>query len=239
MSSRIPNPRNRSTNQRNASILARRSRQRSPLGKRSRGTFDRGPEPFTPPEDWHEPLDSSRGDYRIVVQDPGPGYRHVVTPEEIRQRLSELPLWMTEPIQVIQLSRMTLKKQRFPCYGMQWGTTLYLYPIETNLVEHFPRPPKPAERNETRMFGGRWQREPAGGGWRLIWTEATIKDFYLNNILIHELGHLLDDRNSNYADRERFAEWFAIEHGYKPSRRKELAQRAARKIVRRHHSRQA
>ena len=32
--------------------------------------------------------------------------------------------------------------------------------------------------------------------WKLIWTEQSIKDFYLNNILIHELGHLLDDRNS-------------------------------------------
>ena len=44
------------------------------------------------------------------------------------------------------------------------------------------------------MFGGRWVEEP-GDVWKLVWTEA-VKDFYLNNILIHELGHLLDDRNS-------------------------------------------
>jgi hypothetical protein len=203
------------------------------LGKRSRGTFDRGKEPFTPPEDWHEPCEANRLGYRVIVQQPGPGYHHVVTPEEIRARLAELPAWMLEPLQVVQLSRMTQKKQQFPCYGMQWGNALYLYPIETDLVEHFTRPPKPNERNEARMYGGRWEREC--GSWNLVWTEATIKDFYLNNILIHELGHLLDDRNGGYIDRERFAEWFAIHHGYKPSRRKELAARAARKIVRRHH----
>ena len=70
--------------------------------------------------------------------------------------------------------------------------------------------------------------------WRLIWTEQAIRDFYLNNVLIHELGHILDDRNNSNRDRERFAEWFALEVGYKGSRQ-ELAQRTVNKyVVRRH-----
>ena len=36
--------------------------------------------PFAPPEDWHEPLEDPSG-YKIVVQTPGEGYRHVVTPD--------------------------------------------------------------------------------------------------------------------------------------------------------------
>ena len=72
---------------------------------------------------------------------------------------------------------------------------------------------EPAE-NYAKMYGGRW-REPSQGVWTLHWPEDAIQDFYLNNILIHELGHLLDDRNSSYIDRERYAEWFAIEHGYR------------------------
>ena len=111
---------------------------------------------------------------------------------------------------------------------------LYLYPIETELVEYYVRPPRPAQKTEARMFGGRWL-QGSGSDWKLVWTERTIKDFYLNNILIHELGHLLDDRNTSYVDRERFAEWFAIEYGYKPSRRSDSAKRAAKKVVRRHH----
>ncbi len=143
-----------------------------------------------------------------------------------------LPDGMLEPLEIVQLSRMTRKKQTFPCYGMQWGCALYLYPIEETLVEYFGRPPKPAEKLDAQMYGGRWTQ--SGSQWQLVWTEATIRDYYLNNVLIHELGHLLDQRNSSYADRERYAEWFAIQHGYKASRRAELASRAARKIVRRH-----
>jgi hypothetical protein len=69
--------------------------------------------------------------------------------------------------------------------------------------------------------------------WKLVWTEQAVKDFYLNNILIHELGHLLDDRNSRSVDRERYAEWFALEYGYKPTHR---SRSPVKKLVtRRHH----
>jgi predicted Zn-dependent protease len=54
----------------------------------------------------------------------------------------------------------------------------------------------------------------------------------LNNILIHELGHLLDRHNTTFTDRERYAEWFAIHFGYKPSRRATASGQPAR---RRHH----
>jgi hypothetical protein len=118
---------------------------------------------------------------------------------------------------------------------MQWGSSLYLYPLEENLVECFHRPPRPDELREAKMFGGRWvHRSP--NRWDLIWTEKAIRDFYLNNVLIHELGHLLDDRNTGYIDRERFAEAFAIRMGYKPTRntkRRRCPQKAVRK---RHHA---
>ena len=80
------------------------------------------------------------------------------------------------------------------------------------------------------MYGGRWEQESCGW-WKLVWTEQALKDFYLNNILIHELGHLLDERNTRSIDRERFAEWFAIQYGYRPTRRF-LAPQA---VVARHH----
>ena len=189
-----------------------------------------------PPEDWYEPADDhQRVPHQIIVKPPGRGYRHVVTPAEIRQRLSQLPPAMLRPLEVIQLSSMTRKKRTFPCYGMQWGASVYLYPIEEELVEHFDRPPKPAIYNEARMFGGRWQHL-SGGEWRLVWTEDSLRDFYLNNILIHELGHLLDSRNGSETDRERFAEWFAIRHGYQASERMQLARAGRRPVRRRHHA---
>ena len=56
------------------------------------------------------------------------------------------------------------------------------------------------------------------GEWTLTWTPENLKDFYLNNVLIHEIGHVLDKRNTRTADRERYANWFAIEYGYRASR---------------------
>jgi len=187
--------------------------------------------PFAPPEDWHET--TNRDGYRIVKQAPGPGFRHIVTPDQIRARLARVPSPFLEQLEIIQLSRMTRKKQRFPCYGMQWGNALYLYPLEESLVEQFDRPPRPSLMNEARMFGGQWD-EPAPGLWTLTWSEQAAQDFYLNNILIHELGHLVDGRNTSYVDRERYAEWFAIEYGYLASGG--TAMRQPRQVVRRHHA---
>ncbi len=199
-------------------VLPRRHRNLVALGKRARGNPDPLRNSCIPPEDWHEPTGSKSHGYRTIAQAPGEGYLHVVTKNQVRERLAQLPPHLIETLEVVQLSRMTRKKRAFPCYGMQWGTAIYLYPVETTLVEHYSRPPLPAVHNEARLFGGVW--EPAGGSaWKLIWTKPALEDFYLNNVLIHELGHVLDLRNTSYRDRERFAEWFAIEHGYKPTRR--------------------
>jgi hypothetical protein len=214
---------------------ARSARKFVTLGKRARigSAALRGP--YLPPEQWHEPAQQVAGRFSVVIQPPGIGFRHVVTEEDVRRRLAQLPPWMIKPLQVVQLSQMTRKKRCSPCYGMQWGSAIYLYPIEESLIESFGQPPKPAQRIEASMFGARWTCE--GRRWQLIWTEEAIRDFYLNNVLIHELGHILDSRNSSHRDRERYAEWFALEMGYKASRRQELAQRALGKYVVQRHGR--
>lgn len=201
----------------NALVRGKNSRRGTRSSKRARGVPRNLQLPFVPPENWHEPRENA-ADYRIIVQRPGDGHRHILTPQEVRDRLNQLPQQFVEPLEVVQFSRMTRKKLSFPCYGMQWGPTIYLYPVEETFVERFKSPPKPAQLTEARMFGGSWEQD-GPTSWKLVWTEAALKDFYLNNILIHELGHLLDNRNTRSVDRERYAEWFALEYGYKPTRR--------------------
>lgn len=181
---------------------------------------------FDAPELWHEPRSRDeeqasireRSSLEVLVQPAGQGYIHPVTPDEVRERVLQLPVQYQANLDVVQLSRMTRKRRLFPCYGLQWGTAVYLYPIEQSLEELYVRAPKPAQRIESEMFGGRWVQD--GKLWRLIWTESTIKDFYLNNVLIHEIGHINDQRNTSFRKRERFADWFAIEFGYRASRRR-------------------
>lgn len=211
---------------------ASRLRMGVALGKRCRGGDLRQQTDHQPPEKWYEPQGTSAGKYRIVVQPPGDGYVHVLSPSDIRQRLAQLPAVFLQNLEVVQLSQMTRKKRSFPCYGMQWGTTIYLYPIEESLVEYYGRPPRPAELREAAMYGANWVQE-SPHTWALCWTWPAIRDYYLNNVLIHELGHIVDGRNRNYLDRERYAEWFAIEYGYKPSRASMVSQ-ALRRVTRRH-----
>lgn len=172
--------------------------------------------PFAPPERWHEPREAGTP-YRFLHEPAGEGYRHVLTPDDVRARLAQLPPEFVAPLELVHFARMTQKKASAPCYGMQWGATIYLYPIEANLVETYRRPPTPSQRVEARMYGACWLQISANT-WHLRWDESSIRDFYLNNILIHELGHLLDRRNSRNQDRERYAEWFAVHYGYLPTR---------------------
>jgi hypothetical protein len=201
----------------NAIAIAKKARRGGVMvNKRARGAQRNQKLPFVPPENWYEAREDG-GAYRIIIQPPGEGFRHVLTPDDVRSRLDQLPAHFLDSLEVVQFSRMTRKKQSFPCYGMQWGTSLYLYPIEQSLIEYYTWPPTPNQMNEARMYGGRWEQE-SRHAWKLVWTEAAVRDFYLNNILIHELGHLVDSRNTRYIDRERYAEWFAVEYGYRPSR---------------------
>jgi hypothetical protein len=176
---------------------------------------------FDAPEVWHEPLPgetkgSSSTSLKVVVQPSGTGYIHPITPDDVRERVLQLPEQFQEKLEVVQFSRMTRKRRLFPCYGLQWGSAVYLYPIEASLEELYVRAPRPAQRIESEMYGGRWVQD--GNLWRLIWTASTIRDFYLNNVLIHEIGHINDDRNTSFRKREQFADWFAIEYGYRASR---------------------
>ncbi len=181
---------------------------------RQRFNGDGYSESFGAPEVWHEP--TGRGRIRYITEPPGPGYIHPVTAAEVADRIAQLPPRCRANLEVVQFSRMTRKRSLFPCYGMQWGAAVYLYPIEETLVEVYGRSPHPEQVIEARMFGGKW--EEVDGQWRLVWTEQTIRDFYLNNVLIHEIGHSIDNRNSSFLDRERYANWFAVEYGYRVSR---------------------
>jgi hypothetical protein len=205
------------------------------LSKRLRSGERNQQLPFVPPENWHEPRETV-GRYRMIVQTPGVGFRHVLTPEDVRERLSRLPERFLAPLEVVQFSHMTRKKQSFPCYGMQWGSAIYLYPIEESLTEQYSLPPKPSQIIEARQYGGKW-RQTGPDQWQLEWTLEALRDFYLNNVLIHELGHLLDDRNSRHVERERYAEWFAMRWGYPHSRAR--AEVRPRSVQRRHHRRSA
>jgi hypothetical protein len=192
-----------------------RSRSIRPaVAHRQRGSFNSRSAHFTAPETWYEPRGLT--EIKYVVHAPGKDYIHPITVEDVRNRIAMLPAQLTKGLEVVQFSAMTRKRQLFPLYGMQWGSNIYLYPIESSLTETYYQPPTPQQLIEAKMFGGKW--EQVTEGWTLSWSLSAIRDFYLNNVLIHEIGHVHDSRNTNSAARERYANWFATEYGFRASR---------------------
>src|SRR5437764_11192765 len=82
---------------------ARSKRKSVTLGKRERISSAALRGPYLPPERWYEPRHRNTGRYAVVVQSPGQGYRHVVTEDDVRRRLAQLPTWMVRPLEVVQL----------------------------------------------------------------------------------------------------------------------------------------
>src|SRR5687767_996746 len=80
---------------------ARSGRRLVTLGKRARigSAALRGP--YLPPEHWYEPQEQVAGRFSVVIQPAGVGFRHVVTEDQVRERLARLPEWMTRPLQVV------------------------------------------------------------------------------------------------------------------------------------------
>ena len=84
---------------------ARSKRRAVTMGKRARisSAVLRGP--YLPPEDWYEPRETAtKGNFRIVKHAAGPGFRHVLSEADVRQRLAQLPAWMIETLEVVHLT---------------------------------------------------------------------------------------------------------------------------------------
>jgi len=190
---------------------------------------------YSPPETWFEPREVRDTPPRVITEAPGKGYVHAVTAAEITIFLSRLPPAVLESIfaavDVIKLSGRTRKNSAQNIYGLQWGSAVYMYPFPESLTEIYVRPPRVETRIETERYGGRWSPLP-GGFFELRWTPKSLRDYYLCEILMHEIGHGLDTKNVSFNARERFANAFATEYGYLPW--KEAHQ--ARRISKRHHS---
>ena len=89
------------TPQHNTVAAAKTARRKGVLvNKRSRGSQN-VQLPFIPPEDWHEPTGAGDG-YKVIVQQPGDGFRHILTPTDIRNPIR--PMQKPCPLMAIRSS---------------------------------------------------------------------------------------------------------------------------------------
>lgn len=151
------------------------------------------------------------GRLHLRCEQAGPGYMHPLSKDDIRQRLGQLPKELLRNLHTVYLPRMTRKRKSLDCYGLQCGGVIYLYPVREDLKEILAKPLTPAHKIELDRAGA---IVTDGGKETVIqWTKDSIRNLYANNILIHELGHTLDEKNTTEKDRERYAEEFVIKWG--------------------------
>ncbi|MCL2623681.1 MAG: hypothetical protein FWD31_08460 [Planctomycetaceae bacterium] len=105
------------------------------------------------------------------------------------------------------------KMFRYGAY-CEWGwIALTAYPRRMMTLDH-DGPIQPHHQHEyQRTFTKTWQE---GDKWYVKFDEESLKRFYLQDVLIHEIGHHVDwCRRKHWRDvTEEFAEWFAREYGF-------------------------
>lgn len=157
------------------------------------------------------------GEIAILTEKPRADFVSLITERDIRRRLApnRFPSKYLSRVSVIVIAAGNKRRARYHAWGMQWGSTIYLYPVPResmqNLNWELDRAMTPREQQEARKCGAIIR----DSGRAIHWTVDTLRRFYLENILIHEIGHCVDYWNHRAVDRERFAEHFADRFGFR------------------------
>ena len=140
-----------------------------------------------------------------------------VTAKEVQTVLCQIPTLFLDNLKAVFLLGGTRKQEKafhLYQYGGYWQQCIFLnaYP-KSKMHLTYKKWPHPAIIEEYRRAGVHIVRKRRV--MTLTFSPQSLKTFYLRDTLFHELGHHLDTRNIRQVERERFAEWFAMEYGYR------------------------
>ncbi len=144
---------------------------------------------------------------RYIVDPPPKGYVYPCSIEDIRKKLEELPASMLRNITVIHLCNQVKMNADVDAH-IYGDSHIRIYPVPRRLRWGYGgRKPNPAFAQERLEFGAYWQK--IDDGWFLCWDEDSLRDYTLNHVLLHEIGHSLDLVNHGTRRSEKIAEAFA------------------------------
>jgi hypothetical protein len=140
--------------------------------------------------------------------------------EDIHSALARIPAAFIDGIKAILVPsgsrRQLAALERLHLLGEYWQQCIFLHPYPRRLMKMaFPRTPPPHvvqayNRAEATIAETRT-------GIEVSFDEASLKRYYLCDVLMHEIGHHNDHRlrSRPRGERERFATWFASEYGFR------------------------
>jgi hypothetical protein len=134
--------------------------------------------------------------------------------EAVRDVIEQVPAEFVVGLSGIILLGGTRKQDKvcyslfhYGCYG---GNRIYLHPYpRRRMVRWLGTRADPWFVQEFGPHGAEFVEDR--GSRKMVWSEDSLRRYYLHNVLLHELGHHVDKRDANRRKSERFAEWFAAE----------------------------
>lgn len=157
----------------------------------------------------------------FIKDNPSRDFYFPVTIEEIKEFINKLPNEQTERITHIWLRKMTNKEYEKEnsvqgCFICGSGVNLIvLHPFPIDMIMKFGKK-KPA--NKILKWYSKFEPElnETNEGWQLKWTYEKIKKYYLEGLLLHEIGHQIDSIYKRYWSKsyKQRAEYFADNYAY-------------------------
>ena len=157
----------------------------------------------------------------FIVDNPSRDYFFPVEPDDIRRELKHLPKDDWSSITHIWLRRFKkadyesgeLPLAEFICGSGVRLVVLYPWPDDLRV---FISKKRPSDRQLKFYAGYKTELIECKDGWYLEWELAELKDFYIQTLLFHEIGHNVDWyrrhwSKSNLKACEEFANQYAFE----------------------------
>jgi len=153
-----------------------------------------------------------------------PKFIFPISKSDIEYTLSLLPEEFTKGINGIFLLSGTNKQESFAQKAMVFGgynpflKTIVLHPFPTKYLNSFYKKlPAPHKLNDFKRAGARIKK--VNKGWEIKFSLMNLRNFYLNDVLIHEIGHHIDENyDKSNKKMENFAEHFVQQYSSRNNR---------------------
>lgn len=142
-----------------------------------------------------------------------------ITAEDISNTLSRVPSAFIQGVKAVLVPSGSKKQIKsfhsLFSYGLYWRECIFLHPYPKSQMDSTRgRKPNPQIIREYKRAGAEIHQK--GTGVEVIFTASSLRQFYLRDVLMHEIGHHNDAQiDRPQARREAFAHWFAAEYGFR------------------------
>jgi hypothetical protein len=156
----------------------------------------------------------------IVIEKIHPDFIFPITEADIQSALARVPVEFVEGIQAILVPGGSRKQTRviysdLAQRGEYWRQCIFLHPFPRCFITMtFRGMPNPRVVHLYRRVGATVMHQ--GAHVTFNFDEAAIRNLYLRDTLMHEIGHHAEASagGKSRKEREAFADWFASEYRF-------------------------